>query len=157
MRRDSPRSLTLICDVADTGALRAALARVVTELGPVDLLVNNAALDPAIRLADIAEEDFRRTFDVNFFAPVAATLAVMEAMVERGRGTVITVSSDGGRLPSRGRAPTRPRRLRSRPSPSRSRSAWRPRASGSTSSTPLSCRPSSGSVPSAGACAVRLG
>jgi 2-hydroxycyclohexanecarboxyl-CoA dehydrogenase len=102
MRRDSPRSLTLVCDVADTGALRAALARVATELGPVDLLVNNAALDPAIRLADITEDDFRRTFDVNFFAPVAATLAVMEAMVERGHGTVINVSSDGGRLPSPG-------------------------------------------------------
>ena len=102
LRQDSPRSLTLTCDVADTGALRAALARVATELGPVDILVNNAALDPAVRLADIAEEDFRRTFDVNFFAPVAATLAVMEAMVERRRGTVINVSSDGGRLPSPG-------------------------------------------------------
>ncbi len=102
LRRDSPRSLALTCDVADTGALRAALTRVATELGPVDLLVNNAALDPAVRLADIAEEDYRRTFDVNFFAPVAATLAVMEVMVERRHGTVINVSSDGGRLPSPG-------------------------------------------------------
>ncbi len=102
LREHSPRSLTITCDVADTRALRAALARVATELGPIDILVNNAALDPAVRLVDISEEDFRRTFDVNFFAPVAATLAVMESMVGRGRGTVVNVSSDGGRLPSPG-------------------------------------------------------
>ena len=70
--------------------------------GPVDLLINNAAQDPGVRLVDITEDDFRRTFDVNFFAPVAATLAVLPAMLERGRGTVVNVSSDGGRLPSPG-------------------------------------------------------
>ena len=70
--------------------------------GPIDLLVNNAAQDPGVRLVDITEEDFRHTFDVNFFAPVAATLAVLPAMVERGRGIIVNVSSDGGRLPSPG-------------------------------------------------------
>ncbi len=70
--------------------------------GPVDLLVNNAAQDPGVRLVDISEEDFRHTFDVNFFAPVAATLAVLPGMLERGSGTIVNVSSDGGRLPSPG-------------------------------------------------------
>jgi 2-hydroxycyclohexanecarboxyl-CoA dehydrogenase len=102
LRLHSPKSVTLTCDVGDTDALRAALARVATELGPIDVLVNNAAMDPGIRLSDITEQDFRRTFDVNFFAPVAATLGVMEDMVERGSGMVINVSSDGGRLPSPG-------------------------------------------------------
>ncbi len=98
----SPGSRTITCDVADTNALRAALASVVTQVGPVDLLVNNAALDPGVRLVDITEADFRRTLDVNFFAPVAATLAVLPSMVARGRGIVVNVSSDGGRLPSPG-------------------------------------------------------
>jgi short-subunit dehydrogenase len=39
---------------------------------------------------------------VNFFAPVAATLAVLPAMLERGHGIIVNVSSDGGRLPSPG-------------------------------------------------------
>ena len=98
----SPASETMTCDVADTAALRRVLDEVAVTHGPVDLLVNNAAQDPGIRLADITEDDFRRTFDVNFFAPVAATLAVLPAMLERGRGIVINVSSDGGRLPSPG-------------------------------------------------------
>ena len=70
--------------------------------GPIDLLVNNAAQDPGVRLADITEDDFRHTFDVNFFAPVAATLAVLPAMLARGSGIIVNVSSDGGRLPSPG-------------------------------------------------------
>jgi NAD(P)-dependent dehydrogenase (short-subunit alcohol dehydrogenase family) len=98
----SPGSHTVVCDVADTDALRAALADVVRTHGRIDLLVNNAAQDPGVRLNDITEDDFRRTFDVNFFAPVAATLAVLPAMLERGTGTIINVSSDGGRLPSPG-------------------------------------------------------
>jgi NAD(P)-dependent dehydrogenase (short-subunit alcohol dehydrogenase family) len=102
LRAHAPRSETITCDVADTAALRRALARVAETHGPIDLLVNNAAQDPGIRLVDIGEHDFRRVFDVNFFAPVAATLAVMPAMVERGRGIVVNVSSDGGRLPSPG-------------------------------------------------------
>ena len=102
LRTFTPASGTIRCDVADTAALRRAVDRVAAEHGPVDLLVNNAAQDPGVRLADIDEADFRRTFDVNFFAPVAATLAVMPAMVERGHGTVINISSDGGRLPSPG-------------------------------------------------------
>jgi NAD(P)-dependent dehydrogenase (short-subunit alcohol dehydrogenase family) len=95
-------SRTVVCDVADTDALRAALADIAATHGPIDLLVNNAAQDPGVRLVDITEEDYRRTFDVNFFAPVAATLAVVPSMLAHGAGTIINVSSDGGRLPSPG-------------------------------------------------------
>jgi NAD(P)-dependent dehydrogenase (short-subunit alcohol dehydrogenase family) len=102
LRALSPRSGTLVCDVADADALRVALAGVAEAHGPIDLLINNAAQDPGIRLAEITDDDFRRTFDVNFFAPVAATLAVLPSMVRRGTGTVVHVSSDGGRLPSPG-------------------------------------------------------
>jgi NAD(P)-dependent dehydrogenase (short-subunit alcohol dehydrogenase family) len=98
----SPGSGTAVCDVADTDALRAALKRITSGHGPVDLLINNAAVDPGVRLVEITEDDFRHTFDVNFFAPVAATLAVLPAMLERGHGIVINVSSDGGRLASPG-------------------------------------------------------
>ena len=102
LRTFTPGSGTITCDVADTDALRGALDEVTAAHGPVDLLVNNAAQDPGVRLVDITEEDFRHTFDVNFFAPVAATLAVLPAMLERGSGIVVNVSSDGGRLPSPG-------------------------------------------------------
>jgi NAD(P)-dependent dehydrogenase (short-subunit alcohol dehydrogenase family) len=102
LQKDSPSSETITCDVADTDAVRRALHHVASTKGPIDLLVNNAAIDPGVRLVDITEADFRRTLDVNFFAPVAATLAVIDTMAERGHGIIVNVSSDGGRLPSPG-------------------------------------------------------
>jgi NAD(P)-dependent dehydrogenase (short-subunit alcohol dehydrogenase family) len=98
----SPASHMILCDVADTEHLCATLAGVIEMHGPIDLLINNAAKDPGVRLADITVADFRNTFDVNFFAPVAATLAVLPSMRARGAGTIVNVSSDGGRLPSPG-------------------------------------------------------
>ena len=102
LRAVSPTSRTVVCDVADTAALRTVLTGIAENEGPIYLLINNAAQDPGVRLVEITEGDFRHTFDVNFFAPVAATLAVLPAMLERGRGIVVNVSSDGGRLPSPG-------------------------------------------------------
>jgi NAD(P)-dependent dehydrogenase (short-subunit alcohol dehydrogenase family) len=102
MGRHAPSSETITCDVRDTDHLRKVLDHVAETHGAIDILINNAAQDPGIRLVDIGEDDYRHTFDVNFFAPVAATLAVTPSMVERGAGIVINVSSDGGRLPSPG-------------------------------------------------------
>jgi NAD(P)-dependent dehydrogenase (short-subunit alcohol dehydrogenase family) len=102
LTRLSPASRTVVCDVGDEHSLRTALSAIVERHGPIDMLVNNAAVDPGARLSDITEEDFRHTFDVNFFAPVTATLAVLPAMLARGAGIIVNVSSDGGRLPSPG-------------------------------------------------------
>ena len=90
------------CDVGDTEAFEQLLLDVMERLGGIDVLVNNAATDPGVRLRDITVEDYRRTFDVNYFAAVAGTLAVLPHMLERGSGIVVNVSSDGGRLPSPG-------------------------------------------------------
>lgn len=102
LARHSPASETITCDVRDTDNLRKVLDHVAETHGAIDMLINNAAQDPGIRLVDIDEADFRDTFDVNFFAPVAATLAVTPSMIQQGAGIVVNVSSDGGRLPSPG-------------------------------------------------------
>ena len=49
----SPASHTVVCDVTDTDALCATLAGVIERHGAIDLLINNAAQDPGVRLADI--------------------------------------------------------------------------------------------------------
>jgi NAD(P)-dependent dehydrogenase (short-subunit alcohol dehydrogenase family) len=102
LRTRSPRSRTVVCDVSDTTALSAVLHEVMEMQGAIDVLINNAAQDPGIRLSEISVGEFRRTFDVNFFAPIAATLAVLPSMRARGSGIVVNISSDGGRLPSPG-------------------------------------------------------
>ncbi len=102
LRERSGESATVVCDVADTPRWTAVLAEVEKTRGRIDVLVNNAATDPGIRLAEMTMDEVRRTFEVNFFAAVAGTLAVLPGMFDRGTGIVVNVSSDGGRLPSPG-------------------------------------------------------
>lgn len=102
LRERSEESAAVVCDVADTAAWTAVLAEVEKTRGRLDVLVNNAATDPGIRLAEMTMDDVRHTFDVNLFAAVAGTLAVLPGMIDRGTGIVVNVSSDGGRLPSPG-------------------------------------------------------
>ena len=67
--------------------------------GPVDILVNNAGVDLMLPVPGGDGKTVRQVFDINFFATVAGTLAVVPGMVERGWGVVVNVSSDTARAP----------------------------------------------------------
>ena len=97
-RLTAPRSRAWTADLADTDLAASLALQVWDELGPVDVVVNNAAIPmrrPAQRLT-MAEVE--RTMTVNFYSPVAITLALLPRMLERGRGTVVNVASMAGRL-----------------------------------------------------------
>lgn len=95
----SPGSTTSVCDVADSDAFRGALESVASERGGIDILVNNAGIDLMLPVPGGDEATVRRVLDVNFFATVTGTLAVVPAMVERAWGIVVNVSSDTARAP----------------------------------------------------------
>ena len=84
---------------------RAALARLASEHGKIDILINNAGIDIDLHVATDQPEGnvtTHQVFDINFFAAVAGTLAVVPAMVQRGDGIVVNVSSDVARAPEPG-------------------------------------------------------
>jgi short-subunit dehydrogenase len=87
--------------VADLGE-RDAAARVIDaawgEWGAVDVLVNNAAIPGVRPVTRVTPEEVERVMDVNFHAPVRLALAVLPRMLERGSGTIVNVSSLGGRV-----------------------------------------------------------
>lgn len=90
------------CDVGDPAQVEA-LRR---ETGPVDLLVNNAAVVHApAPLVDIPLEEWERLFRVNVFGMVALCRAYVPAMNERGSGLVANLSSGWGRVAERLQAP----------------------------------------------------
>jgi short-subunit dehydrogenase len=99
MRRLSPDSSTITCDVSDTDAFVDALVRVTQEHGRVDVLVNNAGTGVPRGQGDPGLDAYRAVMATNYFAPVAGTLAVLPGMLERRRGVVVNVSSDSGRAP----------------------------------------------------------
>ena len=102
LARRSPGSTTRVCDVGDTTAYRTALGELEEEHGRIDVLVNNAGIDLDLRVPGGTEDTVREVFEVNFFAIVSGTLAVLPGMVERGSGTVVNVSSDTARAPEPG-------------------------------------------------------
>jgi gluconate 5-dehydrogenase len=89
---------SVLCDVSDVDAYR----RVLDDVGPVDILVQAAAMEQRTRVEDADFDLYQRTMQLNFFAAVAGTLAVVPGMLERGRGIVVNISSDHGRAPAPG-------------------------------------------------------
>jgi NAD(P)-dependent dehydrogenase (short-subunit alcohol dehydrogenase family) len=93
------RGATRVCDVSDTDALQSCLREIESEYGRLDILVNNAGIDLMLPVPGGDDLTVHRVFDVNFFAAVSATLAVVGGMVTRGFGIVVNVSSDSARAP----------------------------------------------------------
>jgi short-subunit dehydrogenase len=97
-RTSSPESMAWTVDLADIAGVDAFAHRVERELGGIDVLVNNAGLVRTTRLPRIEWDLVEELNRTNYLAPVRLTLAVLPAMLERGRGQVLTVSSVGARL-----------------------------------------------------------
>ncbi len=83
----------ITADVADP----AVPARIVTAHGPIDILVDNAALFIHKPLAEFTLDDFDRTIAVNLRATFLLAQAAAPAMAERGWGRIVNISSVGAR------------------------------------------------------------
>jgi NAD(P)-dependent dehydrogenase (short-subunit alcohol dehydrogenase family) len=98
------RALELPIDLGDEAAAGAAARLVLEELGAVDVLINNAAeLGPVVATAEVDPASWARTLAVNVVGAATLTFAVLPAMIERGRGEIVDVSSrivaDPGAMP----------------------------------------------------------
>jgi 3-oxoacyl-[acyl-carrier protein] reductase len=97
------RVLALRADVADTGALTAAIDAAVAKLGRLDILVNNAGVFLGGHVTEFALADFDRTVAVNLRAVFAATQAALRHLPDGGR--VINIGSTNAmRVPFAGAA-----------------------------------------------------
>jgi NAD(P)-dependent dehydrogenase (short-subunit alcohol dehydrogenase family) len=82
-------------DVASTQSVTRAFATVSAH-GPVDVLVNNAGIGGATPLELTPEDEHRRMFETNYFGAIRCIQAVLPAMRERRRGTIVNVTSATG-------------------------------------------------------------
>ena len=99
------RALALKCDVTDREQVAAAVARVVTELGAVDILVNNAAtLDHVGQIEDQSPELWDRDLRVNLSGSFNCAQAVWPHMKEREWGRIVNMASVAGTLGGFGQA-----------------------------------------------------
>jgi short-subunit dehydrogenase len=86
----------IVADLSERGAVDALLGRA----GRVDVLVANAALPGSGKLDSYSPEEIDRAIDVNLRAPIQLTRALVPAMVERGSGHVVLISSLSGKVPA---------------------------------------------------------
>lgn len=94
-------------DVSQADAVAEAFAQVMAELGPVDVLVNNAGITgsaAATRLHETPIDEWDRVVAVNVRGPYLCSRAVLPTMIERASGHIITVASVAALAPFPGRA-----------------------------------------------------
>lgn len=92
----------LHCDLTDIAGLRTAIERIENQLGPIRVLVNNAANDDRHKFAEITPEYWDQRMDVNLRHHFFAAQAVVPGMTRAGGGAIINMSSIAWTIPSIG-------------------------------------------------------
>lgn len=87
-------------DITDRSSVEAAAA----SAGAVDVLVNGAGIDVIGPFLESDEDDWERIVAVNLLGTIRCCHVVVPQMVERGRGAVVNIASDAGRVGSSGEA-----------------------------------------------------
>ncbi|MBV9683054.1 MAG: SDR family NAD(P)-dependent oxidoreductase [Solirubrobacterales bacterium] len=87
------RARVITCDMS----LREDVERLVEEAGHVDVLIANAGVPASGELVELAQDEIDHMLEVNLRAPVALARALAPAMVRRGRGHLVFVSSLQGK------------------------------------------------------------
>jgi NADP-dependent 3-hydroxy acid dehydrogenase YdfG len=95
--RGKTRSLVAPTDITDRRQVRSLIARTEEELGPVDILANCAGVMFYALMRNLHEDDWEQTVDVLCKGMLNCVGAVLRGMLDRGRGHIVTVSSDAGR------------------------------------------------------------
>jgi NAD(P)-dependent dehydrogenase (short-subunit alcohol dehydrogenase family) len=87
-------------DVDDDVSVNRAIERIVRDIGPIDVLVNNAGIECVGAIEDVPMDDIRAVMETNYFGAVRCIKAVVPLMRERRRGCIVNVTSISGRLAS---------------------------------------------------------
>ncbi|HET6726719.1 MAG TPA: SDR family oxidoreductase [Nitrososphaeraceae archaeon] len=85
-------------DVDDDKSVSNAVNTIVKENGRIDILVNNAGFDLFGSLEELTIDEIKGQFETNFFGLIRATKAVIPTMRKQGSGTIVNISSLGGRI-----------------------------------------------------------
>ncbi|MCA8115460.1 oxidoreductase [Burkholderia cepacia] len=94
----SARAFAQVLDVTDFDRIDSVVAEIEANVGPVDVLVNNAGYGHEGIMEEAPLAEMRRQFDVNVFGAVAMMKAVVPFMRERRRGRILNITSMGGHI-----------------------------------------------------------
>jgi len=90
------KAFARLLDVTDADAIDALVRHIETDIGAIDVLVNNAGYGHEGVLEESSLADLRQQFEVNVFGPAALIKAVLPHMRARRRGHILNITSMGG-------------------------------------------------------------
>lgn len=99
-RGDDERIRSYVVDVTDSRAVAETVQRVEAELGPVDRVMNAAAIMPTERLLNQDADLINRIMAINYGGTVNVTMAALPGMLRRGSGDLVNFASVAGWLPT---------------------------------------------------------
>jgi short-subunit dehydrogenase len=97
-RATSPDSDRWVADLSVPSAAADLALSIWDQYDGIDVVVNNAGAPMRRHASQLTMEEVERTMATNYFSPVAITLALLPRMLARRSGTIVNVSSLGGRL-----------------------------------------------------------
>jgi 3-oxoacyl-[acyl-carrier protein] reductase len=86
-----------MADISDRASVETAVSTITNELGPIDILINNAGTGKFGKFLELDPEDWERQIKVNLFGVYYTTRAVLPQMIERLSGDIINISSTAGK------------------------------------------------------------
>lgn len=98
------RSQAINLDITSFSAVKDAFEKIISTLGKIDILVNNAGWDRVEPFIQNTEETWDKIIAVNYRGMINCTRAVLDHMIERRYGRIISIGSDAGRVGSTGEA-----------------------------------------------------
>jgi len=97
------QTLAMPCDVTDEPACENAMQNIITNLGGIDVLINNAGITQRSAFEKTQTTVFRKVMEVNFFGALRCTKAALPALI-KNQGLIIVMSSIAGFSPLYGRS-----------------------------------------------------
>ena len=98
VRRMSPRSSMIGCDVGDAEQVRGMIAKVLADHGGIDILINNAGVGMRKPFVDTPVETMDEIVRTNFLGALYCAHEVLPAMIARGTGHIVNISSGAGKI-----------------------------------------------------------
>lgn len=82
-----------VCDVTKEDQVTDLVKKIENDLGPINILVNNAGIIKRIPMTEMSVEDFRQVVDIDLNAPFIVSKAVIPGMIKKGHGKIINICS----------------------------------------------------------------
>jgi NAD(P)-dependent dehydrogenase (short-subunit alcohol dehydrogenase family) len=90
-------SVALALDVSDRGSFEAFLDEAERQLGPLDVVVNNAGIMPATPFVEESADSIQRQIDINLIGVITGTQLAMRRMMPRDSGHIVNIASQAGK------------------------------------------------------------